>query len=445
MNESRISAGWLAAVFAAVLQAAALVSVQSAVAQGKAPDNGRDSAGKGWGVRVAQAQTRARATSIRLSGDAARTHVVVDVTRPVAASVFVVANPYRAVVDVPDLDFVLPASAGRKGHGIVSAYRYGQFEAGRSRIVMDATAPVSIENAMFSPPAGGRPGRLQFDIVRLAGNEPRPTPPQAKPKSKARMRAGKFEDELNPKAGVAGKKHSSRPVVVIDPGHGGLDPGTISATNVTEKSVVLAVARQLRALLRRSGRYDVRMTRDHDVFVSLDARVAFSRKHGADLFISIHADALAGKEAAASVRGATIYTLSEKASDAAARALAEKENSSDLLAGIESVSADEEDHVRSILLDLVRRETANFSAQMRQILVKTMRSKVALSRDPKRAASFKVLRQTETPSVLIELGYMSNPQDFALLTRNDWQAKAARAIGAAVDEFFSSHQKKANR
>ncbi len=418
------------------------------LAQAKAPSAVQRPSSWSGTIRV----RRAAATAVILSGDRNRTHAQIEVTRPISANVYTLGDPYRAVIDVANLTFRLPASAGRRGKGIIASYRYGRFNAGRSRLVMDLAGPARIENATFIPPRGKNKGRLSFDLVRIPKSEFRamaPPPPASVAKRSAalRLRDSHFE---NPTATSSAQRppwwtHTNGPVrkrrrvvVVVDPGHGGVDPGAVTEQNLSEKQVVLAVAKKLRAILVRKKRYDVRLTRTKDEFVSLDRRVAISRKAGADLFISIHADALADAKLAQTISGASIYTLSNRASNEAARRLAEKENAADLLAGMASVPAAAEDHVRSILLDLVHRETADLSLSIRRLLTKQLRGKVPLARDPQRSAAFKVLKQASTPAVLIELGYMSNSKDLSRLTNRRWQSMAAKLIANAVDRFFAS-------
>jgi N-acetylmuramoyl-L-alanine amidase len=234
-------------------------------------------------------------------------------------------------------------------------------------------------------------------------------------------------------------------VVLIDPGHGGIDPGTVGAGGITEKGVTLAVANEVRALLRQDRRLDVYLTRDADNFVTLDQRVQLSRQYQADLFVSIHADSLAEKELAGSIKGATVYTLSDRASDDKARRVAEKENAADIAAGLAAVPASAEEQVRNILLDLVERETANYSLGFRNLLLSSMRGRVPLAKDPQRSAAFKVLKQDEVPAVLIELGYMSNTEDLARLGKADGQRQLATSIAAAITTFFAHKEAQAKR
>lgn len=411
--------------------------------------------GANWSAQVrppVASSARPQVTSIVIDGDQLRTKVRLSITRPVAADIFTLGEPYRAIIDIDDVVFQLPASAGRKGQGLVSTYRYGQFEGGKSRIVIDLAGPVRIEQAMLVPASGREPARLAFDLVRITaeefaamsgGNAARPPPGEP-------LRAGRHDETTPLRQSVppeiapptpAGPK--TRPVIVLDPGHGGIDPGTVAASNLAEKTVVLTVAQHLRNLLQQTGRFDVRMTRQNDSFMSLDQRLKFSRQAGADLFISIHADALAEKELAESVHGASIYTLSDRASNEAARRLAEKENAADVLAGMSSVPASAEDQVRSILLDLVQRETSDFSHEIRSLVAASMRGKIPLARDAQRSAAFKVLKQADTPAVLIELGYMSNAADLTRLSQPEWQRKVAATIATAVESYFSRREKPA--
>lgn len=409
--------------------------------------------GGAWSAQVkakatAAASAKTAATAIRITGDDGRTRVRVDVTRPIMASLFTLDAPYRAIIDVADLEFQLPAGVGARGRGIVKAFRYGEFQAGRSRVVIDLAGPAKIENAALTPATDKAPGALVFDLVRISAAEFTSIVGGGSGAGEAadqKLRGAAHDELPAPQAAAPARGTRQRPVIVIDPGHGGIDPGTVASPQLTEKMVTLAVARELQALLARGHRYDVHMTRQGDTFLSLDQRVRISRQHVADLFISIHADALAETNLAQAVRGATVYVLADRASDEAARRLAEKENAADVLAGLAAMPASVEDQVRNILLDLVHRETANFSATFRGMLVSHMRGKVPLAKDPQRSAAFKVLKQPDTPSVLVELGYMSNSEDLARLSRPDGQRQLAASLAAAVDAFFAKRDAKLNR
>lgn len=382
---------------------------------------------------AAAAGDGAYASRAALSGDHARTSFRLELSVGVPAEIYTLANPYRVIVDLPDVEFRLPDGAGQESLGLVRAFRYGQFAEGKARVVLDITGPVRIERAAMTAATGAKGVVFTFDMV--------PTDPASFGVGTGAGKAAESEDTApaapaDP-ATPATPAASDKRVIMIDPGHGGIDGGAVSASNLLEKDIVLAVGKELSVQLAATGRYDVRMTRATDVFVSLDQRVKLSATQNVDLFISLHADSLAAEDGAGYVRGATIYTLSERASDEQARLMAEKENASDLVAGINVVDGDANDEVRSILFDLMKRETANFSADFSNVLVRKLKPASVLSRAPQRAAAFKVLKQTHAPSVLIELGYLSHPEDEKLLKSTAWRKKISASITAAVDSYFA--------
>jgi N-acetylmuramoyl-L-alanine amidase len=225
-----------------------------------------------------------------------------------------------------------------------------------------------------------------------------------------------------------------RPIIVLDPGHGGIDNGAVAPSGKMEKDIVLEFTTVLRDALERSGKYRVVMTRTDDTFIPLVDRIRMARIRQAALFISVHADAI--KKGEGEAQGATVYTLSETASDAEAARLAESENRADVIAGIDM--SHEPGDVADILIDLAQRETKAFSLHFAKMLVADMRKVARMHKNPMKSAGFRVLKAPDVPAVLIELGYVSSKDDLKQLTSSAWQAKTAIAIGAAIDGFFST-------
>ena len=222
------------------------------------------------------------------------------------------------------------------------------------------------------------------------------------------------------------------PVIAIDPGHGGKDPGTVGINGVLEKEVTLDVARRLRTHIERTGRYEVVLTRDDDVLISLRERMERARHADAALFISVHADSLGDS----GFRGASVYTLSDQASDAEAARLAAKENRADVIAGTDLSAHDEV--VAGILIDLAQRVTNNKSIEFADVLAGELADVTALVRNTRRFAGFVVLKSPDVPSVLLELGYLSNPTDAANLARPEYRDQLARSTVRAIDRYFAS-------
>ncbi|MBS1168067.1 MAG: amiC 1 [Proteobacteria bacterium] len=367
------------------------------------------------------------ATDGRVVGDDSRTRFVLDLSGEVDLSAFTLAEPYRVVIDLPEIDFRLPMGTGSTGRGLVSDWRYGQFAAGRSRIVLDVTGPVKIDKAFVLPAVENQPARMVLDLLKTTTSA---FEEDLKKSQLARDTANEAPVQKADKLPPPDRSKREKPLIVIDAGHGGVDSGTVSASGVMEKDIVLAFAKKLQERLEETGKVAVLLTRTDDTFLPLGARVQFGRDHAADLFLSIHADS----EHEGSVRGATVYTLSDKASDREAAELAAKENASDLIAGLDLQK--EADGVTDILVDLTRRETRNFSASFANGLVGDLASTTRMIKNPRRSAGFQVLRAHDVPSVLVEIGYLSNDQDEKLLTSDEWRSRVADATTQAVLRFF---------
>jgi N-acetylmuramoyl-L-alanine amidase len=364
------------------------------------------------------------ASDVRLGGDDAQTRLVVDLSQKIELRAFTLANPYRVVIDLPQVTFQFPPKTGEKGRGLIKAFRFGLVMQGGSRMVIDLARPARVDKAFVMEAANDQPARL---VIDLAATD-----------REAFMRAVALENrvpETRKAERVDDHKGDPRPLIVLDPGHGGIDNGTKApATGEMEKTIVLEFTVMLRDKIEKTGKYRVAMTRTDDSFVALGDRVALARSRQAALFVSIHADALRRVEGDA--QGATVYTLSERASDARAARLAEAENQADAIAGLD-LSSEPKD-VAGILIDLARRETKTFSLQFAQAVVGQLKPSGRLHPNPLRSAAFVVLKSPDVPSVLIELGYVTNKADLKSLISPEWRDRTADLIVQAVDRFFTT-------
>jgi N-acetylmuramoyl-L-alanine amidase len=326
------------------------------------------------------------------------------------------------VIDLPQVIFRFAPGTGESGRGMVKAFRYGLMMTGGSRIVVDLTRPARIEKTLLLDATNDQPARLVIDLAAVDRD--------------AFMRTIALENRVRESTAAIKPqpKSDARPVIVLDPGHGGIDNGTKAASGETEKSIVLEFALLLRDKIEKAGKYRVVMTRSDDTFVALADRVSFARAQQAALFISIHADALPRAEGDA--QGASVYTLSETASDSEAARLAETENRADVIAGVDLTN--EPNDVADILIDLAQRETKTFSVQFARGLIDSMRMATRMHKNSLKSAGFRVLKAPDIPSVLVELGYVSNRQDIKSLLSAEWREHTADSIAEAVDRFFTT-------
>jgi N-acetylmuramoyl-L-alanine amidase len=375
------------------------------------------------------------ASDARLAGDARQTRFILDLDKPVQFRAFTLADPYRVIVDLNQVNFQLPAAAGAAGRGLVKAFRYGLVMPGGSRIVFDLNGPAKIAKSYIVEAANGQPPRLVLEFEEID----RTAFVQAlAPENRPELRPGIAEAHAAvAKADTPAAPTSppdKRPVVVIDPGHGGDDNGTQAGGNdIMEKNLVLSFGLALRDRLEKAGKYRIVMTRTDDTFIALADRVKVARSEGAALFISIHADAL--KRGEGDAQGATIYTLSEKASDSEAERLADTENKADAIGGVSL--ADEPTEVADILIDLVQRETKAFSNRFARVLMGEMKTTVRMHKHPLKSAGFRVLKAPDVPSVLVELGYVSNKGDLEHLVSESWRNRTVGSMAQAIDAFLA--------
>ncbi|MFV0281585.1 MAG: N-acetylmuramoyl-L-alanine amidase [Rhodoblastus sp.] len=373
-------------------------------------------------------------TGVNVERSGTTTKFVFDLNRLAEVEAYVLADPDRVVVEMPEAAFLLDPAAGRqpgaraKGETpLVSNFRFGQFAPGRSRIVFDLNGPARIVKALAEPTTSGGAARLTVELGPTAADSFRAAARAARA-AQLKKTLARAEPAAQPAPAAPA---AQIPLVVIDAGHGGVDMGAVGPKSVHEKDIVLDVARRLGAKLDEDAKVRTLLTRNADEFIPLGDRVKIARKSGAALFISIHADTLSET----SVHGATVYTVSDRASDAEAARVAAVENAADKAGGM--VESEEIVDVNDILFDLTRRETRAIGHQFATSLIDFWKAAGDLNKNPIRSAGFVVLKAPDVPSVLLELGYMSNERDLAKLTSEQWRQAAAERIAQSVERYFA--------
>ena len=368
------------------------------------------------------------AYAARIAGDDARTRVVIDFNRRPDFSLHYTAKPSRLVIDLDETAFGFSEDDLRP-IGLFSDIRYGAMGEGASRLVLTARRPVRAVLAEVQPNETGKGFRLVLDCELVTATVLAELVAQQKWVGAEKVAGGKT-DRMSTTTEPAKENQF---LIAVDAGHGGIDAGAKGvATKIEEKVVTLDFARTLVDTLNKKKGIEAFLTRDKDEFVSLSERVVIARQRGAKLFISLHADTLRQRD----IRGATVYTISDKASDALAASLAERENLSDGIAGVEI--SDEPAEVTDILLDLTRRETQAFSIRMAETVLDSFEGQIGLINNPMRHAGFRVLQAPDVPSVLLELGFLSNPKDEALLTDPAWRQRVSDLLAEAIGNYMKS-------
>ena len=367
------------------------------------------------------AKAAASAPESALKGDRARTKFIIGLERQVEFQVFALTNPNRVFVELPDVKLQLPPLPGDTPIGLVKTFRGGTSAPGKARVVIDIISAGTIEPGVPTMTEAKRPTPLA-GASGLGASDLQP--PMPKPAMSPAMRAASMY----------------KPVIVIDPGHGGDDTGA-TKNGAVEKNVVLAFSLKLRDKLNATGRYKVLLTRDTDVFVELNERREFAERNQAALFIAVHAD-YTGRTSA---RGATIYSLRENVANELKRSaqgqVSDNVLSAQELAAVQKVEADV-GAIRAILSDLAKREvetTKDRTSVFARSVVSYMGETTNMMDNPDRSAAFVVLKSAQVPSVLIELGFVTNETDAELLKSDSWREKVSGSILTAIENYFS-HQ-----
>jgi len=367
--------------------------------------------------------------SLRIGQSVGSARLVFDADSDFDYNVFLLTSPKRLVIDVKNSKVNSRLEQDVNKNTLLSNIRVGSTPSGDARIAFDLKQPAIVKKAFMLPPQSSFGWRFVVDL-------------EVSTEKEFAAHVGNqhafISNTSNNKNKSTDKKvastNNAKKIIVLDPGHGGQDPGAIGCSGVYEKNITLAMAKELKKILDKDGRYKVYLTRNRDVFIPLRERVRIARRYKADLFLSIHADSARNKNA----KGLSVYTLSETASDKEAAALAERENKADVIAGMDFAEHSRE--VSDVLINLAQRETMNRSSEFANIMVQKMRKSVKLLDNTHRFAGFAVLKAPDVPAVLLEMGYLSNRTEEKLLRQSSYRQKLAKSTSIAIDEYFDNMQ-----
>lgn len=371
----------------------------------------------------------------RVSSTPQRARLIIDLSGPTEFAIVSLDAPNRIAIDVKAFELKILAPADVAGKGVVTSYTVEMAEKGRARTTLNLAEPAQVQQAYILDAVADQPARLVVDLIVA-------TPEAFASNVVADLAASIANQGAVPAAvstdpGTHAAVTATRPLVVLDPGHGGVDNGASAPNGTHEKDITLTFALQLQKVLIDSGRFDVALTREDDTYLSLNERVDLARQNKADLFISLHADSFQQPE----IRGASVYTRDENATDVLDKVLADGENRYDIVGGFAIPQATPA--VMDILVDLMRREMRKSSFLAAEAIVHQLEPSVALRRFPVRQADFFVLQAPDVPSVLVELGFLSNASDIANLQQSDWRDRVVNALARGIADYFNSTQKTA--
>ena len=371
-------------------------------------------------------------TSMRIGQGVGSVRIVFDADRKFDYKVFLLNEPKRLVIDTFDVKVSPEIEKYVDKNNLVTKTRLGSVGTDGIRIVFDLQKPAIVKKAFMLAPQSNFGWRFVIDVSIASEREFSSKVGSKYALSNENSFAGSYSSSSS-KSSSKAKTVNKKKIIVLDPGHGGRDPGAIGYSGVYEKNITLAMAKELKVILEKEG-YKVHLTRSTDIFIPLRDRVKIARKYNADLFMSIHADSAVNRSA----KGLSVYTLSETASDKEAAALAERENKADVVAGLNLLEHSKE--VSDILINLAQRETMNRSSEFASFMVQEMRKSVKLRDNTHRFAGFAVLKAPDVPSVLLEMGYLSNRTEERLLKQKDYRRKLAVSTSKAVEKYFDNMQ-----